>query len=172
NQSWMIYSYDEMNRMNGLSAWVPTQPMPPDGAWRSWFTYQPYKYDAMNRLYYTFRSEDGSHDQFWYYLNGELSWSEYILPPGLPYSYRSFHYGLDKAGNRNYVLDYDTPTHHTTISYDPNHFRQLNQYDSIAHGWAIQNGNEHEISNYNGVHYTYLNDTHLAEATFAATENA
>src|SRR5207248_1912659 len=61
-----------------------------------------------------------------------------------------------------------TAEHGTTFSYSRD---ALNQYDRIAHGQAIGNGSEHEISDYQGVYYRYLNDTHLAEASLSATES-
>ncbi len=66
-------------------------------------------------------------------------------------------YYLDKAGNRTYVGD----TVYPSATYTPN---TLNQYTAVT-GSTISNGSEHEISAYNGVNYTYINDEHLKQVT-------
>ena len=65
-------------------------------------------------------------------------------------------YNLDKAGNRsgsNGVVDTGVPT-----SYTPNN---LNEYTGVGGTNNVTNDNEHEIAAYQGVSYTYINDTHL-----------
>jgi RHS repeat-associated protein len=44
-----------------------------------------YSYDPMNRLRSVYRTEDGKHDSFGYFLDSELSWAQYGLTgPGSP----------------------------------------------------------------------------------------
>ena len=65
---------------------------------------------------------------------------------------RTVIYTLDKAGNRTSVAENGTPTY-----YSPNN---LNQYSQVGN-YPLINGTEHQISDYQGVHYTYINDEHL-----------
>ena len=67
-------------------------------------------------------------------------------------------YYLDKAGNR--IVVGDSVNGNTTYAPNP-----LNQYTGSAGGGAVTNGNEHEISNYKGVTYSYINDEHLKQVT-------
>src|SRR5207249_1726438 len=126
-------------------------------------------------------------DRFGYFLDGELLWAGYgmqirdqpvqdgtgrpIAPaPGTPRGTRTVFYDLDKAGNRNgqYGL---TEFDGDLVTPFPYTLDALNQYNPNAHGQAIGNGSEHEISSYQNVHYTYVNDTHLTGASRAATES-
>jgi RHS repeat-associated protein len=66
-------------------------------------------------------------------------------------------YTLDKAGNRTNVTD----TVNGNATYTPN---ALNQYTAVT-GSTISNGPEHEISDYQGLHYTYINDEHLNQVS-------
>ncbi len=65
-------------------------------------------------------------------------------------------YVLDRAGNRTSVVG--TGGNRT---YAPNN---LNQYTS-AEGLAVGNGPEHEVSSYQNVNYTYINDERLKSVT-------
>jgi RHS repeat-associated protein len=65
-------------------------------------------------------------------------------------------YNLDRAGNRTSIVDSGV-----TKTYAPN---DLNQYTS-AEGVVMSNGSEHEVSEYQGVAYTYRNDERLIRAT-------
>jgi RHS repeat-associated protein len=73
--------------------------------------------------------------------------------PTAPDTIRTVGYYLDKAGNRTSVTD----TLYGNTSYTPN---SLNQYTAVT-GNTITNGPEHEISAYQNVSYTYINDEHL-----------
>ena len=66
---------------------------------------------------------------------------------------RTVTYSYDPAGNRTIVLD----SVNRNTSYTPN---SLNQYTAV-NGTAVTNGSEHEISEYQGLHYTYINDERL-----------
>jgi RHS repeat-associated protein len=70
---------------------------------------------------------------------------------------RTVTYNLDKAGNRTLVGD----TVNGNATYTPN---ALNQYTAVT-GSTISNGPEHEISYYQNVSYTYINDEHLTRAS-------
>jgi RHS repeat-associated protein len=71
---------------------------------------------------------------------------------------RGVGYYLDKAGNRTSVVD--TVNGNTTYAPNP-----LNQYTGLAGGGAITNGNQHEVSNYKGITYSYINDEHLKQVS-------
>ena len=81
-----------------------------------------------------------------------------LIPPDLPTGH-SVGYYFDKAGNRQQVTDTANPTINFVIN-------NINEYNS-ASGCSITNGNEHEISSFQGlydtqpVNYHYLNDEHL-----------
>ena len=60
-------------------------------------------------------------------------------------------------GNRTSVVDNNV----TSTYSSPN---AINQYYPTAAGSSITNGPEHEISAYNGVTYTYINDERLWSA--------
>jgi RHS repeat-associated protein len=81
-----------------------------------------------------------------------------LIPEDLPGA-RSVGYYFDKAGNRQQVTDTSNPTLNYVIN-------NLNQYSSVS-GSSIINGNEHEVSSFQGlydthpVNYTYINDEHL-----------
>jgi RHS repeat-associated protein len=66
-------------------------------------------------------------------------------------------YTLDKAGNRTNVTD----NVNGNATYTPN---ALNQYSSVS-GNTISNGSEHEVSAFNGVTYTYINDERLKQVS-------
>ena len=81
-----------------------------------------------------------------------------LIPLDLPTGH-SVGYYFDKAGNRQQVTDTANPTINFVIN-------NINEYNS-ASGCSITNGNEHEISSFQGlydtqpVNYYYLNDEHL-----------
>ncbi len=94
-----------------------------------------------------------------------------LLPMDLP-GVRSLGYYFDKAGNRQQVTDTANPTTNYVVN-------NLNQYSSVS-GSTIGNGNEHEVSSFQGfydthpVNYVYLNDEHLAsvsDTVFGQTYN-
>jgi RHS repeat-associated protein len=70
-------------------------------------------------------------------------------------------YNLDNKGNRTSVVDTANPT--TTYSPSP-----IDQYTSVS-GNTITNGSEHEISAFNGVTYSYVNDERLKSAMTGTT---
>jgi YD repeat-containing protein len=89
-----------------------------------------------------------------------------VAPPGTGPStpaagmpQRSVTYNLDKAGNRSSVEDTGT-----TKSYSPNN---LNQYTAVA-GTTVSNGSEHELSSYQSISYTYINDERLQTVSSAS----
>jgi RHS repeat-associated protein len=139
NTSSIIYTPDNLNRIARRQVKLGTTTI----------SDETYGYDPMSRLTTVDRTEDGSHDQFGYYLDGELSSAQYTT--------RSVAYTLDKAGNRTNVNDTGTNT-----TYTPNN---LNQYGNVGID-RVTNGSEHEIASYQNVSYNYINDTHLQHVTF------
>jgi RHS repeat-associated protein len=134
-----IYPRDILNRMRYL-----------DVRWNnSTLGHEGYSYDgpdgAMNRLT-SVDYGNGHSDSFSYYLNGELSQAQ------LGNFNRNLAYNLDKAGNRTSVVDTGV-----TKNYSRNNLNQYTTGDSSS----IINGPEHEISDYQGNHYTYRNDEQL-----------
>jgi RHS repeat-associated protein len=85
-----------------------------------------------------------------------------LLPMDLP-GVRSLGYYFDRAGNRQEVTD----TANSTTNYGNNN---INQYTFVS-GSTIGNGNEHEVSSFQGfydtvpVNYYYINDEHLEQAS-------
>jgi RHS repeat-associated protein len=71
--------------------------------------------------------------------------------PMTPETVTTVTYTLDKAGNRQSV---------NGQTYIPNN---INQYTSAA--GPVTNGNEHEISDYYGLHYTYMRDQELTRVS-------
>jgi RHS repeat-associated protein len=96
----------------------------------------------------------GSPVSFSYYLDGELNAAT------LGNLGHNLTYNLDKIGNRTSVVD-----NSVTTTYSPN---TINQYSSVT-GSSISNGLEHEISAFNGVTYSYINDGRLNSATTGST---
>jgi RHS repeat-associated protein len=77
---------------------------------------------------------------------------------------RAVTYVYDKAGNRLGTNDNGV----VVTVYAPN---DINQYQSISINNVadpISNGNEHEVTSYKNVSYTYLKDEHLIRATSGA----
>jgi RHS repeat-associated protein len=70
---------------------------------------------------------------------------------------RSVAYYLDRAGNRTQLND----TVNGNATYTANN---INQYTSGA-GSAVTNGPEHEISDFQGNHYSYINDERLKQVS-------
>jgi len=97
---------------------------------------------------------NGNTDSFNYYLDGELQQAN------LGNFGHNITYNLDKAGNRTSVVDNNVPS-----TYSPN---PINQYTTGA-GNTVVNGPEHEISDYQAVHYTYINDERLRSAATGTT---
>src|SRR5438552_13266699 len=107
---------------------------------------ETYTYDMMNRV--TVASyTTGPADSFQYYQDGELNTAT------LGNLAHILTYNLDAAGNRSTVVD-----NWVTTTYTPN---VLNQYTAGA-GGTVTNGPDDEISDYQGSHYTYINDERLA----------
>ncbi len=79
------------------------------------------------------------------------------------FSGRLVTYYVDRAGNRQQVVDSSNPT----ASYITNN---INQYSSVS-GCSISNGLEHEVGAFQGpndpgaVTYIYINDEHLKQVT-------
>jgi uncharacterized protein (TIGR02594 family) len=134
-----LYPRDDLNRMSYLDVRKGGNTLGHEG----------YTYDAMSRLTLVDWA-NGHSDSFQYYLDGELNQAQ------LGNFNRSITYNLNKAGNRTSVVDGGT-----TKSYSPN---TLNQY-STADSSSVTNGLEHEISDYQGLHYTYINDERLKQVS-------
>jgi len=118
------------------------------------FSHLQYRYDGMNRLVSTYRTEaPGVQDIFGYNEAGELTSAQYGTN-------NSYTYNLDLAGNRTQVLRFG----YVPFNYTAN---SLNQYDPTANNNGITNGTQHEISSYpqNSIYYYYLNDTYLSRVT-------
>jgi RHS repeat-associated protein len=152
------YTPDELNRIHELRVNVPTSVIS-----LGWFSHETYGHDSMNRLTDVTREEDGLQDQFGYYLDGELKSADYGLHWVNGHWVTPAHsvtYNLDNAGNRTDANGVTvTENGEQLINYAVN---PLNQYESVG-GSTVTNGSEHEIAGYQGVTYTYLNDTYLAQ---------
>ena len=138
-----LYSRDALNRMTSWDARKGNSTLGHEG----------YTYDAMNRIAVVDWA-NGNIDSFTYYLDGELKQAQ------LGNFNHTLTYNLDKVGNRTSVVD-----NNVTSTYSPN---TINQYTSVT-GSSIVNGSEHEISDYQAVHYTYVNDERLRSATTGST---
>jgi RHS repeat-associated protein len=110
---------------------------------------ETYTYDMMNRITLVSYTT-GPADSFQYYLDGELKLAT------LGNLAHTLTYNLDNKGNRTSVVD-----NTVTTTYTPN---TIDQYTSVT-GNSISNGSEHEISAYNNVTYTYVNDEHLQQVS-------
>jgi YD repeat-containing protein len=73
-----------------------------------------------------------------------------------PGAQRAMTYVYDLAGNRIGINDNGVGRVYTT--------NPLNQYTNVD-GSAVSSGNDHGISDYQGNHYTYINDEHLTQVT-------
>jgi RHS repeat-associated protein len=82
-----------------------------------------------------------------------------LSAPDISQMQRWVSYFLDKAGNRQNVLDTGTWKNYVA--------NPLNQY-TTAESIGVTNGNEHEISGYNNVNYYYINDERLKQVTSGA----
>lgn len=143
NETSISYGRDEVNRITDETMFLGIYP----------FLNFQYGYDRMNRL--LTRDQYGAlRDRFGYDFTGELKSAEYGLHPDGPDGFinpeRTVNYLYDRAGNRQSV---------NTSPYVVNN--SLNQYNSVG-GSPVDNGSQHELSSYNGVHYSYLADTRLA----------
>jgi RHS repeat-associated protein len=112
-----------------------------------------YTYDPMDRITAVNR-ESANDDTFTYYLDGELNTATYAGAGA-----GTDTYNVDKGGNRTSVID-----NGVTKSYVPN---VVNQY-TTADSKVETNGLEHEISAYDGVSYTYVNDGQLSRSAFGS----
>jgi RHS repeat-associated protein len=138
-----LYPRDALNRMLSMDV--------RNGG--STLGHEGYTYDPMNRL--TLVDWANTHtDSFIYYQDGELNQAQYGN------FNRSVTFNLDKAGNRTNVTD----NVNGNATYTPNN---LNQYSYVT-GGNIGNGAEHEISAYNNVTYTFINDGRLSSASSGA----
>jgi RHS repeat-associated protein len=126
-----------------------------------------YGYDNLNRLTDVARTEDGStkSDKFGYDVISQMTSAQYGLVGGINPS-RNVSYVLDNSGNRKTVTDNGTTTSYTVGQTAAN--KALNQYAQVGAS-TVTNGNEHEISNYQSVAYSYINDGRLSQASMGAT---
>jgi RHS repeat-associated protein len=138
NRVAQIYTRDGLDRVSRLDLEKDETPLSAD----------VYTYDRMSRVTGINRWPENKQDQFGYYLNGELYWTTYGTP-----ALNDVTYVLDKAGNRTGIHDGDVVKYYT-----PN---TLNQY-TAAEGDTVTNGSEHEITSYQNISYTYINDERLS----------
>jgi RHS repeat-associated protein len=138
-----IYGRDVLNRMSRRDVKKGLQSL----------SFEVYTYDDMNRLTDVDR-EGTSDDHYGYYLNSELYWATYDNG-----ALTNKTYVLDKGGNRTAVSDGGV-----SKSYTPN---AINVYTS-ADNKAEINGSEQEITGYDGVSYSYINDGQLATAAYGS----
>jgi RHS repeat-associated protein len=138
NRVAQIYTRDSLDRVSRLDLEKDETPLSAD----------VYTYDRMSRVTGINRWPENKQDQFGYYLNGELYWTTYGTP-----ALNDVTYVLDKAGNRTGIHDGGVVKY-----YMPN---TLNQY-TAAEGDTVTNGSEHEITSYQNISYTYINDERLS----------
>ncbi len=138
-----LYPRDALNRMQSM-----------DVIKGGTLAHEGYTYDAMNRITLVSYAT-APNDSFSYYLDGELKQATVGNPS------HTITYNLDNNGNRTSVVD-----NNVTSTYSPN---TIDQYTSVS-GSSISNGAEHEISAYNGVTYSYINDEHLTSVTNGSTD--
>jgi RHS repeat-associated protein len=141
-----LYPRDALNRITNLDVRKNNSTLGHEG----------YTYDGMNRITIVDWA-NGNTDNFTYYKDGELNVAQ------LGNFNRTTTYNLDNTGNRTSVVDNGTPTSYTLIP-GPN----LNEYDRVG-GSRVTNNNDHQISDYQSVHYTYVNDERLSSASIGAT---
>ncbi len=123
-----------------------------------------YLFDDMSRLTSTERIESGEDklDSFGYDFSSQLISAQYgfqkvnnvWVNPVRPVSYQ-----WDKAGNRESCTDNGAACNYTA--------NNLNQY-MVAGADAVYHGSEHEISDYQGQTYGYVNDERLASIASAS----
>jgi YD repeat-containing protein len=144
-----VYPRDALNRMQYVDVMNGNATLGHEG----------YSYNgpdgAMDRLT-SVDYGNGHSDSFGYYLDGELNQAQ------LGNLNRTVTYNVDKAGNRQTVVD-----NNTTTTYTPN---TLNQYSAVS-GNYIANGAEHEIQSYNKATYQYINDEHLKQVSDTGGNN-
>ncbi len=107
----------------------------------------------------TDRTEDSKRDLFGYNPAGELTSVKYgLVSDGSSYGNpaRTVNYNLDDAGNRNGTAGVNE--NGMALAYEPNN---LNQYDRANDDLAVH-GSEHELTDYQNIHYQYLADRRLA----------
>ena len=91
-------------------------------------------------------------DRFGYYLNDELNWASYDAT-----ALTDVTYNLDRAGNRTSIVAGGVNKPYTADS--------INQY-TAAENIAVSNGPaEHQITLYNGITFSYINDGRLASVS-------
>jgi RHS repeat-associated protein len=149
-----IYTRDWLNRMQQRDVKKGT----------STLSTEAYGFDVMSRLTSVNR-EDNKRDAFAYDYSSQLTSANY----GLTYNgttwvnpVRPVSYVWDKAGNRDHVVDNGQTSNYTTTI--------LNQY-IMAGANAVTNGSEHEIANYQGNNYGYVNDERLASINSPSTSD-
>jgi RHS repeat-associated protein len=86
-----------------------------------------------------------------------------VTPPTVAHN---VSYALDNAGNRQLVVDNGASATYAQSTADNTAY--LNQYDAVS-GATVKNGAHHEIKNYGGAGYTYINDGRLSQVTGAGT---
>ena len=143
------------NLFNGVNQFSPRDALNRMTSWdakkgTSTLAHEGYTYDPMNRITVVDWA-NGHTDSFNYYLDGELQVAN------LGNFGHNVTYNIDRMGNRTSVVDNNV----TSTYSSPN---AINQYYPTAAGSSITNGPEHEISAYNGVTYTYINDERLWSA--------
>jgi RHS repeat-associated protein len=145
------------NLFNGVNQLYPRDALGRIGNWdvrkgNSTLGHEGYTYDGMNRITIVDWA-NGNTDNFTYYKDGELNIAH------LGNFNRTVTYNVDNDGNRTSVVDNGTPTNYALIA-DPN----LNEYGTVG-GLTVSNNNDHQISVFNNVTYTYINDERLSSAS-------
>ncbi len=150
NSTTQVYGRDEINRLTERAIDLPGQ---------AGYSDEYYGYDQMSRLLTTDRTEDSKRDLFGYNPAGELTSVKYgLVSEGSGYGNpaRTVNYNLDDAGNRNGTAGVNE--NGMALAYEVNN---LNQYDRANDDVAVH-GSEHELTDYQNIHYQYLADRRLA----------
>ena len=140
-----LYPRDELNRITNWDVRKGNSTLGHEG----------YTYDGMNRITIVDWA-NGNTDNFTYYKDGELNVAH------LGNFNRTVTYNVDNDGNRTSVVDNGTPTNYALSN--PN----LNEYGTVG-GLMVSNNSDHQISAFNNVAYTYINDERLSSASTTGT---
>ena len=160
------------------------------------FALESYDYHVTGRLHTTTRL-DNKHDEFAYYLNGELFWVNYGVPEG-------------EAPNPNEIPPADDPTKEKTpedflslsgwnpnealtasrwVRYNLDYAGNRNSVNDSVNGYSVYTpdnlnryvdqvgndpvtyGNKHEVTSYKNINYTYK-DEHLVSVVNPTTNDS
>ena len=147
------------------------------------FAQESYDYYATGRLHTTTRL-DNKHDEFAYYLNGELFWVNYGVPqseapdPGAtppaddPTKEKTPEDFLSLSGwnqtealtaDRSVTYNLDYAGNRNSVNDSRNGYSaytpdNLNRYNGQVGNDPITNGNKHEVASYKNINYTYKDE--------------